>query len=164
MKRSVYLLAALLMIIAGTAGCGTQKAAYKTYEIDDVKYLPVFSSSTPDYFLKNNNGALFMVGDTTFSTDISKASGPAVMDVAYTDVSYVEEELDGAIDVFGDELRLLDLSAFRETAGYKVMAAGQDTGYRVYYLDDEVWIGHFSWFGEKKDAWWADYVFSVKAV
>lgn len=164
MKKSVCLLAALLIIFTGTAGCGTQKAAYKTYEIDSVKYMPVFSSSTPDYFLKNNTGTLFMVGGTTFSTDISKAAGPSVREAAYDNVSYAEEELGGAIDVFGDELRLLDLSAFSKTAGYKVMAGGEDTGYRIYYLDDEVWIGHFSWFGEKKDAWWADYVFSVKAV
>ena len=37
-----------------------------------------------------------------------------------------------------------------------------DTGYRVFRLDGEVWIGHWSWYGAKRDAWWCEYIFKVE--
>ena len=166
MKRLFCLLMSIILLCAMTSSCKTQKSAtpleYKTYDIDGVKFLPSFSSSSPDYFLEQNIGTLFIVGMKTFDADISNAVAPSVKEAAFKHVGYIQEALDGSISAMGKDVGSIDISAYHETTSYKVMVNAEDTGFRIYYLDKDVWIGHFSWYGEKKDVWWADYIFSVK--
>jgi hypothetical protein len=149
MKKTIYLMTFILLLSTLAIGCSTGESKlqiqYGTYTIDRVEHLPLFSSATPDYFLDKNIGTLFTVGKDSFSTDSSAASAPSAKKVIFDNVTYVQEYLE-------------------DTPGYKVMSNSEDTGFRLYYMDEEIWIGHFSWYGEKKDAWWADYIFGVALV
>lgn len=107
---------------------------------------------------------LFIVNDNNFMTDTANATSPAVHKVDYKNVKYVKEMLDNVILAMGKDvgdIGRIDLSSYNEKVCYKVMANSEDTGFRIYCLDKEVWIAYFSWFGEKKDAWTANYIFSV---
>jgi hypothetical protein len=148
------------------AGCKATENAkaelkYEIYQIEKVKYLPAFSSSTPEYFLEKNLGVLFTVNDKNFSADTANATAPSVHKADYENVLYIEENLHNAILTMGDSISRIDLSSYDEKTCFKVMSNSKDTGFRIYYLDNEIWIAHFSWYGSKKNAWWADYIFSV---
>lgn len=133
-----------------------------TFEIDKLKYMPVFINVTAEYFLEMNAGTLIKIGEDSFSADTSAALASPVESVHYSNINFTKEALGDTIDVFGKELHMIDLSPYTKKDVYKVMINYEDTGYRIYYLDDEVWFGHFSWYGTNKDAWWADYIFSLK--
>ena len=56
------------------------------------------------------------------------------------------------MDTFG-----MDLSAYPDAVCYQVLdAEAQDTGYRIFLLDGMIWLGHWSGYGEKHDAWWCN--------
>lgn len=146
MKKTIYLMAFILILSTISIGCSLGESKpqiqYGTYAVDRVEHIPAFSSATSDYFLEQNLGTFFTVNKASFSTDTSGASAPSAKNVKFDSVTYVRED----------------------ATGYKVMSDAEDTGFRIYYMDEEIWIGHFSWYGEKKDAWWADYIFGVALV
>jgi hypothetical protein len=159
----------IILFCSITTGCNITESTkaglkYGTYKIEKVKHLPLFSSSTSDYFLEQNSGVLFTFKDGSFSTDTTNAKAPSVHKVNYENVKYVEENLNNVILTMGKDagdIGKIDLSSYNEKLCFKVMANSEDTGFRIYCLDKEVWIAYFSWFGEKKDAWTANYIFSV---
>ncbi|HEX3029080.1 MAG TPA: hypothetical protein VHT34_07225 [Clostridia bacterium] len=166
MKKVTCLMICIILFCTIAAGCNTEENIklefkYGTYKIEKVKHLAVYSSSTPDYFLEKNSGVLFVIGDGYFSTDTSNAATPSVYKVDYENVKYVEESLNNSIFTRGKDTGEIDLSSYNKKVCYKVINNSEDTGYRIYCLDDEVWIAYFSWFGEKKSSWDANYIFSV---
>ncbi len=71
MKRFTCLMISIILFCSIAAGCNTTESTktglkYGTYKIEKVKHLPLFSSSTPDYFLEQNSGVLFNVKDGAF--------------------------------------------------------------------------------------------------
>ncbi|PKM84415.1 MAG: hypothetical protein CVU86_07320 [Firmicutes bacterium HGW-Firmicutes-11] len=146
MNKVIYFSICVLLLSIVMIGCSsggtTSQMQYGAFEIDRVEHIPAFSSATPDYFLEKNIGTLFTVSKDGFSVDTADASEPSQKEVTYDNVTYVREDLEDA-------------------TGYKVMSDSEDTGFRIYYLDEEVWIGHYSWYGQNNDAWWADYIFGV---
>lgn len=167
MKTYKKLLFALLLLFIPLTGCTVSRnitAPYGTYQVEEVKFMPLFSSSSPDYFLANNKGVLYLIGEGSFCVDISSKSTEGNNKTEYEGVTYVEEELDHAIITMGGDIGNVDISSFNKKVCYKVMNDDEDTGFRVYCLDKEVWIAHFSWYGTKRNAWWADYIFGVKYI
>ena len=166
MKKFTGLLICIILIYTTMTGCKVAEDTkvefdYKLYQIENLKYLPVFSSSTSDYFLNKNLGVLFAVNEKRFSTDTTNAMAPSVQEVDYEDVIYVEENLGNAILTMGEGIGNIDLSLYNGKYCYKVMSNNEDTGFRIYSLDNEIWIAHFSWYGTAKNAWCADYIFAV---
>ncbi len=166
MKKATCLMICIILFCTIATGCNTKENSkmelkYGTYKIEKVKHLPLYSSSTPDYFLEKNSGVLFIINDGSFSTDTAYAAAPSVHKVNYENVKYVEEDLNNAIFTMGKDMGKIDLSSYNKKVCYKVTANSEDTGYRIYCLDDKVWIAYFSWFGEKKNSWDANYIFSV---
>jgi hypothetical protein len=159
----------IILFCSIAAGCNTSESTkaglkYGTYKIEKVKHLSIFSSSGPDYFLEQNSGVLFTVKEGSFSTDTTKSKAPSVHKVNYENVKYVEEKLNDVILTMGKDagdIGKIDLSSYNEKLCYKVMSNSEDTGFRIYCLDNDVWIAYFSRIGEKKDTWMANYIFSV---
>ena len=166
MKKFTSLLICMILIYTNMAGCKVAENTkvelkYGTFHIEKVKYLPAFSSATPEYFLEKNLGVQFTVKEKNFIVDTVNATAPSVHKEDYENVTYVEENIHNTILTMGESIGNIDLSSYNEKSCYKVMSNSADTGFRIYYLDNEIWIAHFSWYGEKKKAWWADYIFSV---
>mgnify|MGYP006990329826 CR=1 FL=1 len=44
---------------------------------------------------------------------------------------------------------------------FTISMYGDDIGYIIYKMDDQVWISHWSWYGENKDIWWCEYIINV---
>lgn len=166
MKKFTGLLICMILICTNMAGCKATENTkaelkYGNYQIEKVKYLAPFSSSTREYFLKKNVGVLFIVNEKGFSVDTANATSSSVHKADYENVIYIEENLHNVILTMGEGVGNIDLSSYNEKLCYKVMSNSEDTGFRIYCLDNEIWIAHFSWYGGKKNAWWADYIFSV---
>ncbi len=79
---------------------------------------------------------------------------------------YVKEELgDSIVLMEGQEPITLDISKYKSSMSYKVQnSSGEDTNYRIFVLVDNIWIGHYDWFGENNDSLWCEYIFSLEMV
>ncbi len=65
-----------------------------------------------------------------------------------------------SINVMGE--MSISLSGYKKTECYKVLSSdGEDSLYRLYYMDGEIWLGHWGWYGEKKDAFWCEYIIKI---
>jgi beta-lactamase regulating signal transducer with metallopeptidase domain len=115
-------------------------------------YLGPWFSVTPDGFLENNDDRAFVIDLVKFNVGGSEYS-----------VRYKPVDVGDAIQTFGEGGAFdLDVSGFSDKAGWSVIDVnGEDTGYRIFRLDGEIWIGHWSWYGAKHDAWWCEYIFKV---
>lgn len=106
-------------IVTGCNSKDNEKLEFKygTYKIEKVKHLPIFSSSSLEYYLEQNSGILFTLKDGSFSTDITKAKEPSVLKVNYENVRYLEESLDNVILTMGKnagDLGKIDLSSYNK--------------------------------------------------
>lgn len=124
-----------------------------TFEPAEVVHLGHWVNVTPDYFLENNKDRTFVIKSGLFRDDL----------VTYR-VLYELIDVGDNILTFGDaETISLDVSGYRDKAGWRVMTtSGGDTGYRIFRMDDDLWIGHWGWYGSNNDAWWCDYIFRVE--
>jgi len=166
MKKFIGLLIGMILICTTIYVCNVTENTktelkYGIYQVKNVKYLPAFSSSSLEYFLEKNLGVLFTINEKSFSVDTANATAPSVHKADFENVIYVKENLHNTILTMGEGISNIDLSSYNEKICYKVMSNSEDTGFRIYCLDNEIWIAHFSWYGRKKNAWWADYIFSV---
>ena len=67
-----------------------------------------------------------------------------------------------SINVMGE--MSISLSGYKKTECYKVLSSdGEDSLYRLYYMDGEIWLGHWGWYGEKKDAFWCEYIIKINS-
>lgn len=132
------------------------------YRVSGRRFHALFSSSSGDYFYNKNKEMRYIIEEDLFAADASKVESKEFVEtISYPEPRYVTEEIGNQIVVFGD--MTVDLTQYRSVKCQKVLDRdGNDTGYRIYYLDDEVCIGHFDWYGEKKDAWWCEYIFSIE--
>jgi len=145
-----------------------ESANATVYRAKDTKFLSPFSSSSADVFYKKNEEMHFVVGKDLFIGDSTRMAAPEGVFAKYSyypDPHYVREDADGRIAVLGGEAYFgdLDLSGYRQVIAYRVLnRTGDDTGYRIYDLDGEIWIGHFSRRGDAIDTRYCDYLCSLE--
>ncbi|MGE4354377.1 MAG: M56 family metallopeptidase [Oscillospiraceae bacterium] len=114
-------------------------------------YLGPWHNETSDYFLESNANRTFEIKSDSFLDGAKKYSMPyEVMDVG------------DSIPRFGDSDPALDVSGYGDKAGWRVLNIdGSDTGYRIFRMDDEIWIGY--WILPDNGAEVCDYIFRVEA-
>ena len=144
-----------------------EQAGMRVYCAADTIYLAPFSSFSPDAFYQSGKEIRFVAENNLFLSDSSKMDNPQgvfAKSNCYQNPQYIREEPKTHLSVMGDLFisEKTDLSNYESVLIYQVLdQEGCDTGYRIYYLDKELWIGHFDWYGEKKDAWWCEYIVKV---
>jgi len=116
-------------------------------------YYGTWYNLTSDSFLLSNKDRSFVIDAKAFSDRGNEVGNRyQALDVGNAIQTF---DTGGAFDI--------DVSHFHDKAGWSVFTAdGQDTGYRIFRLDGQVWIGHWGWYGEKKDGWWCEYIFRVE--
>jgi len=119
---------------------------YGVYEIMDLIFLAPISSSFPDYYLKQHKGTIYEISKNDFTLDLSQSSiQVSARRISVKNPIYEKVTLENKFHAFGegDEFGVIDLSSYDRKEAYKVLdSAGADTGYRIFLLDNEVWIGH----------------------
>jgi len=127
-------------------------------------YLNSSYSVTPDAFLKDaiNTGKSYDVSAKSFRAGVTNATNTAfVGNVLYENPQYVLSEPGDKLEV--DKSMVLDISSYKAKTCYRVLTSeGTDTGYRIFHLDDEIWIGYWERYAYDKGEWWCSYIFSVK--
>ena len=137
------------------------------YKVKTLEYLGAWSSFSPEYFLEEAKGRRYVIDQNFFVIDWSYAiEGRLRKEVYQEKPQYVKEELEDSIVVMdGEEPITLDVSKYKSAASYQVLdSSGADTNYRIFILDDNVWIAHYNWFGTNNDSWWCEYIFSLEMV
>ena len=98
-----------------------------------------------------------------FKEDVFKITSNIEADsISVINPEYEEEIVENQITVMGD--MSLDVSKYSNKQCFRVITPdGSDSGYIIYKMDDEVWISHWSWYGENKDAWWCEYIMKINS-
>ncbi len=114
------------------------------YKIRDLVYHSLLSSATPDYYLKQHKGTTYEITNKAFIVDPTRS--PEKSDITSIEDPIYEKIAQGnKIHALGEtiDFGVIDLSSYDRIEAYKVAdSAGADTGYRIFLLDNEVWIGH----------------------
>lgn len=137
------------------------------YKVKDLEYLGAWSSSSPEYFLEEAKGRRYVIDQNYFVIDWSFATDGRSRIESYKEKpQYIKAELEGSIVLKeGEEPMTLDISKYKSSMSYKVLdSSGEDTNYRIFILDDNIWIGHYNWFGANNDSFWCEYIFSLEMV
>ena len=123
-----------------------------TFAPSDVVYLGFWNDVTADGFLAQHKDETFTMASGTFH------AGQTGYRVRYEDMTIGDE----IATLDENDAFAVDVSGFGNKAGWRVVTTeGSDTGYRIFLMDAEVWVGHWGWYGSDHDAWWCEYLFRV---
>lgn len=127
---------------------------YCDYTPYEMVYLGSWYDVTSDYFLDRAMHEQYTISEKQFkivNTDSQEI---------YENPQYASEPVGNFIRVMGN--MTISTSNYVEKKCYKVMSSrGEDTGYRLYYMDHELWLSHWGWYGENKDALWCEYIMKM---
>lgn len=127
----------------------------QTYHPYSVVYLNPMYSVTADKFLDDNKTNEYQFHEDVFR--ITSSSG----NIEIKNPVYKKEQLGDEIIVL-EGLSSLDISGYDKKEGFRVLTSdGIDSGYSIYMMDDDVWVSHGGWYGDKKDVWWCEYILKV---
>ena len=119
-------------------------------------YLSFKHSISPDGFVNARGENQYRFNEEIFEITSNIESDR----ISITNPKYEEEPVGDQIIVMGD--MTLDVSEYSDRRCLRVSTPdGSDTGYAICKMDDEVWISHGDWYGEKKDVWWCDYIMKI---
>ncbi|SHN88205.1 hypothetical protein [Desulfitobacterium chlororespirans] len=139
------------------------------YEPKGIVSLALWSSATPGYFLESAVGTTFGIYPERFQVSITDATRAAfVGNVLYENSQYITADVGDRIEIMssrgenGPEPLTMDVSSYSPRLCYQVLTAdGTDTGYRVFRMGGETWIGHWGLYGTAQNGWWCEYIFRV---
>ncbi len=135
------------------------------YSPTGVVYLSPLSSDTPDAFFKGSEDTKITISADKFGLSTDKASVSYYSkNISFNNPRYVLTYPENYIRAFDSKgLSDIDISSYKSKRCYLVLAEdGTDTGYRIFCLDENVWVGHWGWYGTNKDAFWCEYIFNVR--
>ncbi|BAK98461.1 peptidase M56 family protein [Oscillibacter valericigenes Sjm18-20] len=125
-----------------------------TFKPAEVVYLCPSFSVTADGFLKSNADRTFEIKSDSFGDGANKYS-----------VQYASLDVEDSISTFDSSdlaSGAFDVSGYSDKAGWRVLDADErDTGYRIFRMDGEIWIGH--WDLSDHDAGVCEYIFRLEA-
>lgn len=138
----------LIVLIASTFdGCygqGPCSPPLGAYTVQGIEYLTPVSSSTMEYFLEKNKGAVFDFSKNEFDIQGAGHRSASIASCSFPDVSYEEVSLGKALSLTDVGTKEVDLSRFKSRKAFLVFSDDADTGYTIYLLDKEVWISHIA--------------------
>lgn len=122
-------------------------------------YLSPHYSLSIDAFSSEVDSVTHNVDADSFEI-LYNGNSPILKSITVKEPQYTREELKNKLFVM--ENMYLDISSFATAVCYSVKSAeGEDTGYRLFVMDDAVWIGHWAYYGAQKDAWWCEYIYRI---
>lgn len=123
---------------------------------DSVIYLAPFYSVTEEKFLKDRATNKYQFNEKLFEVK----SNINFEKIIVNNPIYQEIAIGEKINVMGD--MSINISNYNKKQSFQVFNSdGDDIGYIIYKMDDQIWISHWSWYGENKDTWWCEYIINV---
>ena len=156
MKKALILILTTMLLLSSCGNSETIKVA--NYETDSLIYLSILSSSTKDYFEESAKDLSFEMTEDTFKLIAPEDSNLTITGMEYEDVTYEEFDSEGKIDTGAPNS--IDISNYDSVTSYEILSNGDETGFRLYELDDKKWISHYNIINE--DTEFLDYVFQIK--
>lgn len=139
-----YFIVLVALSFGGCYGQGACAPPFGAYTVQGIEYLTPVSSSTMEYFLEKNKGAVFDFSEDEFDILASGHRSASISSRSFSDVSYEEVSLGKALSLTDVDSKDIDLSGFKSRKAFLVFSNDADTGYTIYLLDKEVWISHIN--------------------
>lgn len=137
-----------------------------SYQAQEVVHWAPWSSYYP--VLDENTQISFYFDDTTFQVGFPDPYPDSfTQSVSIENPRYLPIQLGRSLDLLfpsGDNRQgqIINLSGYTTKTGWIVNEAGTDTGFRIFLLDDQLWVGHWDYYGEEGNAFWCEYLFRIE--